>query len=326
MALFELADYEDDLSFESFKYCRFLNMTNYKEIIEFYKLQYNENFSPFYHTLPAYNSICGDSRFRYRLFTINNDRVFVAFEIVQIVTTKQIRIIGYPISETENTDNEKLILLKLLELDFVRVAMAEKLFGDLSYDRCFTYDDYFIDLSQYNFNCKFKSKYGITKLLKNSDFEIHLFVGNDSSKFVPKLVQLYDTWEFGMDMDGHEVSSENRKTFIKFLLSDRTEVVKIILCYKNIPISLQLLLIDPVLKVQDLLYIVHWGRRGIDAPDVKTIFNSLSEIQVYLLKYALDKQVLLNNIVYIAGCRPTEKRLLKHKQNISTGCITYGIS
>ena len=82
-------------------------------------------------------------------------------------------------------------------------------------------------------------------------------------------------------------------------------------------------LVDDEHGVCDCLYIHHIWDDGGD-PVLHRITQNITEIQKYLchLHFYIRESGLFQT-VYLAGCRPSEHRLLKHKERISDGKITY---
>lgn len=311
------------LNFSFFKTCPKIVIENTKVISEFYTKAYSVQ-PQFYHAVPMYNSIANDSTYRFCIIQIGDDRIFVPFKVIQIVKTMQIRLIGNPISKDDNYNNEQQVLSEFLKLPFVKIAVVKNsAIEEFNYKRLPEYDDYYIDVYAKTFNSKYKSKYGINKILNSDDFTIDIFSG---IKAIDKLEQLRKSWEVDMNNSGHPVSKKSHDVFMKFLLSDSTAVIKIVLYYLDTPISLQIVLIDLVTSNQYLLYINHLGRSCNYDEVSKTVIKSLTEVQIWLLRYAKDLGFFQSNLFFIAGCRPSEHRLLKHKQQISDGVIEYLLS
>lgn len=311
------------LDFSFFKTCPKIVIENTKVVSEFYIKAYSVQ-PQFYHAVPIYNSIANDSTYRFCIIYTGDDRIFVSFKIIQIVKTKQIRLIGNPISKNDNYDNEKLVLSEFLKLPFVKIAVAKNnAITEFNYKSLPEYDDYYLDVYNKTFNSNYKSKYGINRILNYDDFTIDVFSG---IKDINKLEQLCTDWESDMNNSGHQVSKKTHESFMKFLTSDSESVIKIALYYLDVPISLQIALIDPITSIQYLLYMRHLGRSCNYDEVSKPVIKSLTEVQIWLLRYAKDLGFFQSNLFFMAGCRPSEHRLLKHKQQISDGVIKYLLS
>lgn len=318
-----LIDCIANLDFNFFKQCPSIVDENKELISSYYKLEY-KTIPQFYHAIPLYNDISEDLNYKFAIISVNNDEVFISFNIIQIVKTQQIRLIGNPISKCKNSDNELLVLCQLLKLPFIKLAVSEdNAFSNLSYKRLTYYDDYYIDVSNKVFTSKYRSKYGINKIINLDAFRIDIF---SDSKDTEKLQLLCDSWECGMANCNHAISPKSHNVFMKFLNSSNKNIIKIVLYYLEQPISLQIVLVDPITSFQYLLYINHIGRNKIDDVALKTVAGSMTEIQIWLLWYSKNLGIFNSDLFFIAGCRPKESRLLTHKKRISDGVIKYLLS
>ena len=303
--------------FIEFKNQSKLKLENIEQINLFFNSEYNNKFKPFYHLNPLYNTILNNNQFQYIVINFDNDKVMICYKIIQIMTTKQIRILGVPISINKIKKNIKIVTDHLNELEFVRiVTMNENIFdGELLSE----YNDYYYDYSLRSFNGKFRSKHGINKMLNNKDFKI-IVENKTSIDFISKL---RESWISGMIKNGSIVSDKSTKDFYKIIQYDNNNILNIIITYKSNPISIQTFIISKELKYADCLYINHLGRNESQDENLMLVLKNICDIQNYfahkeLLRYSISD-------VYIAGCRPTEKRLLKHKEKISDGKIEYYI-
>lgn len=310
-------DFLNFSSFADFKNQKVMKLENLYEINIYFKKEYNENYKPFYHLNPIYNTIINNNQFKYIVINFSNDSVFICYKIIQIMTTKQIRIIGKPISINNCEDNINIIIKKLKSFSFVKILYIAQNEIEGNYQLLPEYNDYYIDLSKIKFNSYYRSTYGINKILKNKDFEIIVKNGIDSDS----VKCLREKWIEGMEQNGSNVTNKSTKDFYKIIEYENKLNINIILCYKNTPISIQNFLINEELNYADCLYTIHLGReKSTDS----ALFNALSNmvrIQNYLAYITLKEYNI--NMIYLAGCRPTEKRLLKHKEQISTGVLKY---
>lgn len=305
--------------FSQFKNQNKLKLENIEEIELFFSSKYNKDFKPFYHLNPLYNTILNNNQFQYVIvdFEKNKDSVMICYKIIQIMKLKQIRVIGEPISLNNIEENINRIYKKLLNLSFIRiVTMNNNIFNG---DKLVEYNDYFYDFNLRKFNGQFKSKNGINKMLSNTDFKVIVNNIVDKGYIEP----LRKEWILQMEENGSKVSNQSTKDFYKVIGYKNLNNINIILTYKNSPISIQNFLINPNLKYADCLYINHIGRNHSDNIELQRVLKNLSDIQNYLAFTYLDEYGIKN--VYVAGCRPQEKRLLKHKHNITDGFIEYYI-
>lgn len=303
--------------FIEFKNQSKLKLENIEQINLFFNSEYNNKFKPFYHLNPIYNTILNNNQFQYIILEFENDKVMICYKIIQIMKLKQIRVIGLPISLNKIKHNVHIVTNHLISLDFVRiVTMCDNQFNG---EKLVDYNDYYYDYSNHKFNGRFRSKNAINKMLNNKDFEI--IVENKTS--VDFISKLRDSWIKGMSENGSFISNQSTKDFYKVIQYDNDNILNIIITYKSNPISIQTFIINKKLKYADCLYINHLGRYESQDENLMLVLKNICDIQNYfaykeLLRYSISD-------IYIAGCRPTEKRLLKHKERISDGKIEYYI-
>lgn len=307
-------------SFDDFKDNKKINMDNFNEIISFFNCCYDGAVKPFYHCNPLYNTITKTNNYQYMVINFENDVVFFMYKIIQIVTTKQIRVFDLPISKNNNQYNVKKIINHLNQLSFVKFATQESFIQDeygINYvGNICEYNDYYFDLNNLNFNSKFKSSNRINLLENNLNFKVY-FTSEINKE---DALTLRKQWK----EDKLNVNKTSDNIFEKFLNYSSDDLRYILIYYKNKLISLQCFLINNNLEYADCLYIIHLGRQKNNDETLSKILSSLTNIQIFLIsKYFCNTNI---NYIYLAGCRPTEKKLLQHKKRISSGAIKYYIS
>ena len=263
---------------------------------------------PFYNLSLDYNTMTKESKFRFLLISIGDDKVFAPYKVIQLMKTKQIRFFGFPISESNNKSNECKFFEALKKLPFVKFVFTERISGA---SRLPEYDDYFYDLDNPKFaTSRYRSKNYINKLLANKDVQIAFTESPYSAAFQ----ELRKAWKLGMEARGSKVSTASDRCFTNIINSRNKNLRFISVFYKGKLLSLQVFLLNEVYA--DLLYIHHlW------MGEEKGILSNIVEIQKYLSWKFLFEQGIKR--IYLAGCRPTEHRLLKHKQRTCDGSIEY---
>lgn len=317
----KLADFLEINDFYDFKNQKKIKEENEQEIYSYYKNRYSCDNPPFYHCVPIYNTIINNNQFMYIVVEFDNDSVYFQYKMIQILKTKQIRIIDTPISINGITDNETIVIKKLKQIGFVKFVYKENFINkNISNDgECSEYNDYYYNFYNNKYNGHYKQKHYINKMKNNKDFKISIIVSVDKKYISP----LRDTWVKGMCENGQKVQSKNTKDFYLITQQEDNRVVNIIISYKNQPISIQTLLIDNIIKFQDCLYINHMGRINSEDHELNMVLKNMQDIQNYIACEYLCSIGIKK--MYIAGCRPNEKRLLKHKEKISDGVIRYYI-
>ncbi len=238
---------------------------------------------------------------------------------------KQIRVIDTPISISNKKQNEIRIINKLKNFNFVKFVFKEyqQIENVLEKDKYEEeYNDYYYDFSLHNYNGQFKSKHYINKILRNNDFKIYIC----NNVRYEKIKHLREDWVQGMELRGRTVSNQNTKDFIKITEYNDENLLNIILEYKNVPISIQTFILQRELGFADCLYINHlWKENNIDSDyQLQMVLKNLTDVQNYFASYFLNIYKIKK--LYIAGCRPSEKRLLLHKSKITDGVIKYCIN
>lgn len=315
-------------NFVDFKNQNIINLSNEKMIYEFYKIRYNSENPPFYHCNPLYNTLIKCNQFQFIVVELENDNVLIPYKIIQIMNTKQIRILDIPISINRNKENENLIVEHLLSLSFVRIVFKNTYkIENITYEPLVEYNDYYYNfgLPRHKFNSTFRSNRGINKLLNNRDFSISVV----DSLLYWEIQDLRESWIKGMEENGSKVSKTNTLEFKKIIngskyLNSSCKIFNIVIYYKNKPISIQTFLLDKTLNICYYLYINHLGRQQSKDIELDRTLKNIGDIQKYLAYTELQK--LGVSYMYVGGCRPTEKRLLKHKEKTYDSKIQYFIT
>ncbi len=275
---------------------------------------------PFYHLSPTYNTVTGDKQFRFILVRIEGDKVLVPYKVIQILKTKQIRFFNKPVSCDGNTEHENAVFHKLNSLPFVKFVLTESERVD-GCEPLFEYDDYYFTLDDKTdkyASGKYRSKNYINQIFSNKDVRFEYVKTTD----IRQLRLLREQWKSGMAERGSSVSKHDDKMFDDIMSADRDNRRYILIYYQSILISMQIFLIDEEHGWCDCLYIHHiWDDNG--DPVLHRITQNITEIQKYMCHLFLYLREGGIRAVYLAGCRPSEHRLLKHKERISDGKVAY---
>ena len=308
--------------FDDFKNKGYILNEKYLDVLSKYlDLYQNLNGKPFYNLSLSYNTIMNDKHYKFLLVKIDDDVVFAVYKVIQIVKTKQIRVIGFPVSKNQNTKHQELLTRVFESFDFTKLVTSKKSSGNI---RLIEYDDYYINLEKrkelYE-TSRFRSKYYINKIEKSDKVKITyscLIVKKDA-------VEIRKAWVRGMAKRGSVVSSENSRKFYRLISSSHQNLRFLGIYYKGILISLQVFLLSIDNKYCDCLYIHHlWSDYEQYDETTVMILKNITKIQNFYAWYFLYKNAGINTM-YLAGCRPSERRLLAHKDNICDGKIEYYI-
>lgn len=285
---------------------------------------------PFYHLSLKYNTISKSNKFRFIIVKFNRDIVFVPYKIIQIIKTKQIRFFYFPISINSNKDNSDKVFDILIKKNFVSFVVTESELNDieirrnyLSIKRLFEYDDYFyqLDNKQHYLTGKYRSKNYINKLLNSQNVKIQ-FQDICDTKTTNDIFDLRNIWANGMEERGSVISKDSDSLFNFFCRSNDTNIKKILIYFNGTLISLKVFLCDFERCYADCIYIHHFWESDND--EQHKILQNITEIQKWLSwKYLYQDNGI--KTVYLAGCRQSEHRLLKHKERICDSKIQYSI-
>jgi len=309
--------------FDDFKDKGYILNEKYSDVLSDYLELYKKiNGKPFYNLSLSYNTIMNDKHYKYLLVKIDDDVVFAVYKVIQIVKTKQIRVIGFPVSKNQNTKHQELLTSVFESFDFTKLVTSKKQSGNI---RLIEYDDYYINLEKrkelYE-TSRFRSKYYINKIEKSDKVKVTY------SSLIDKkdAIEIRKAWVRGMALRGSIVSSENSRKFYRLISSSHQNLRFLGIYCGGILISLQVFLLSIGNEYCDCLYIHHlWSDYEQYDETTVMILKNITKIQNYFAYEFLNKQEGVKT-VYLAGCRPSERRLLAHKNNICDGKIEYYIN
>ena len=313
----------DGLGFDGFKSnMNILNESFYDDVNPYYAIYAQRGVKPFYHLSLAYNTAMDDKQFRFVLIDMGDgDTVFVPYKVIQILKTKQIRFFNKPVSKNGNTEHEQTVYDKLMSLGFVKFVLTGIENPDKSGENLVNYNDWYFQLddkdAKYG-SSKFRSKNHIIFIFNNSDFDIR-YTDTINAK---QMLELHNIWKVGMINNGSTVAATNDKAFNNVIMSGNENLRYIVIYYKSVPISLQILNFAKEHGFCDCLYIQHIWNDGGDII-LHKVLQSMTKIQKYLLwKYVWNREHTPR--VYWSGFAPKETaRMLPHKERNSDGKIEY---
>ena len=147
-----------------------LNKENAEEIMSFYVREYNTYLPPYYHCLPSYNT---DNSHKYFVVSINGDKVFFCFKIIQIMNTKKIKVYDKPISLNGKKENEDLVFNALKQIDFC-IFLSKECYSQEGNESIQDFD-YFLDKQSQieKYTNKYLKKKLVYRYLTN-DFKVSI--------------------------------------------------------------------------------------------------------------------------------------------------------
>ena len=316
----------DQLKFDDWKKLGNLLDLTYENVVnEYYAIEYNKNNPPYYHCLPLYNEITGDKSHRFLLIKIEQDYVFVAFKIIQIMTTKLIKIIDKPISKFGLLTNETDVIFHLRHLDYIKFTYKEKyacLFGSkgkISEQDCDYYYDYDQQTDRYTKRYLVKNHFN---RFENGDFSvsftpyINLFQACD-------LYDLRKTWENTKTEQGiittpktskfmeiiNRLNGQKNALFLNIYYKDKLVLNYCYLVYDGFAVNLFRQSISRTSQFES------------DNTWLNNTFSRLDKYAVYVSLLHLHNKHI--NMIYYGGARPSDKTLMEYKKNHSNGRIEY---
>ena len=307
-----------NLTFDDWKSGNTIRIENEKELNQF-----PNNTKLFYHLNPVYNSAHNINNFKYMIININEDKILLRYKVIQIMTTKQIRIIHMPVSLYNNEDNIKTILLLLKQLSYIKFIYKENEFINITFNttkKIDHYNDFYLDYSLTN---KYNHQYC-------KRHKILLFYNNENCRFIitnspPKddVVYVRKLWKTKFSF---KISDSS---FNKLLSYTHPNINYLILYYKNIPFAVSIF-------YSNGQYIDVWYDMYIPKNNLLLFFENEDDKYVLNKMYNRGISLILSFIIfkethifkqYIAGYHENEKDIfLPYKQRISDGWEQYLIS
>jgi len=308
----------ENAEFDFFKGGYLLNDSYNETILKYYNAFYNkEENVPFYHCLPAFNTITNDKSFRFFVVDICGALYFIAYKIIQIIKTKQIRVFDLPIAIDGNIDNTRKVFEILNNKPFIKFAMSDyatRLLNVQKNKRLVEYTNYYYTRQATDLIPRKKIKHwGIKTLQENKDFNVVILdkipqndtqaIVNDFNKYLVER--------------GSFVSKKDNDEFCAFCRG-YDNIKLLCIYYKSILISVC------------VLYVFGNVAYNLYQKDLKH-YDTQDPILDKMLRYNMEQKTKflcfkhLPNVkrIYILGCMPSEKRLIKHKEMCSDGKIEY---
>lgn len=319
----------DELSnadFERFKTANTLSDDYCVAIGDFYGKLYNGQHNiPFYHCLPTLNSLVGEKKFRFAVVTIGDDEIFFAYKVIQILKTRQIRVFDIPVSRKGDGANVENVIKSLASKPFVRFCFtanylpfyASVVNGQAQ--RLVEYDNYYYinDLCKGITNRE-KKNYGIRLLENNDDFVVSL---NEKIK-LRDLQSIRNDFNAYLRKRGSSVNKKDDDEFYNICVLTNNKINIITIRYKGVLVHINVLYVVRELNVAYSLYDI--SIHDYDMADTK-LKKAIEHNMTEKIKYYTSLLLPEVSVVYILGCRPSEHRLLAHKENISDGNVEYYI-
>lgn len=283
---------------------------------------------PFYHLYPSYNTAIKNNEYRFLVIDISGRKWIYRYKIVHIVTTKQIRFFGFPMTDgTYITFDVERIIIALSTIDFVRFVFNGNqrerfeniLGGTRSPQRLLNHDEFFylIDHDNVCFTSnRWKKKHYVNLLNRTSAFSHD--VSRDIN--IAETNNLRETWKIGMETKGDAVRQSTERSFQCFIRHlDKGQFRVISLRYNGRLIAQEMFLVDKQRRVCQSLYCIHVFDYGDDII-LKHIVNRMVSIQKYLSWVYLSGDA---NVVYVGT--GANKKLYEHKKRTCDGNVEYYI-
>lgn len=283
---------------------------------------------PFYHLYPSYNTAIKNNEYRFLVIDISGRKWIYRYKIVHIVTTKQIRFFGLPMTDGSYvTSDVERIILALSTIDFVRFVFNGNqrerfeniLGGTRSPQRLLNHDEFFYRIDHDNVcftSNRWKKKHYVNLLNRTSAFSYD--VSRDIN--IAETNNLRETWKIGMENKGDAVRQSTERSFQCFIRHlDKGQFRVISLRYNGRLIAQEMFLVDKKRRVCQSLFCIHVFDYGDDII-LKHIVNRMVSIQKYLSWLYLSCDA---NVVYVGT--GANKKLYEHKKRTCDGNVEYYI-
>lgn len=311
-------------NFDSFKNGNVLN-SSFSSVVDcfFDKVYTDSNVIPFYHCLPLLNDLTNEKKYRFLVISIGNDEVFFVYKIIQIVKTKQIRVFDAPISKMDNIDNVKKTIEILYQKKFVRFCFSTS-FAKL-YDshigiakRLVEYDNYFYYNKKECQTSSKRYKVGANLAESGSGFKVVI----DKKPTRKDLMTIRNDFNNYLVSRGSVLNSNDDEEYIKICTYQGEEIRILSFYFDNVLIHISVLYVIEKWHVAYTIYDISLHNYDKTNPTLKRVIshNMTEKVKYYMSLFFpnIDK-------IYVLGCRPTEHRLLAHKEKICDGKLEYYI-
>lgn len=276
---------------------------------------------PYYNQI-LYCKLSSNGSMKYKIFEINDDKVLVLYKDIKLITTKFIRLTGYPISLNGIQENEDEIYTLLCQEDNIKeifineyeLHRIDKTRNDL--EVC-DYDFYsLIPLRMKEIDkSKWRSKYRINQFRK--DIEFRLATKED---YHP-IMQLHNDWK------SNKKDVRSKKLFNGFFKQFNNLIeqeIVYVLTYKGAIIGFTVL--DEInnhtrhMPIQQY-YTVHFAPKELLDDKSESLFRHIGQIFYYFMVKELHEL----GCVYlsVAGSANLKDSLIEFKSRIHKSNITY---
>ena len=259
------------------------------------------------------------------VISIDGDEVFFAYKVIQILKTRQIRIFDTPISRNENSKNIERVIKILACKPFVRFCFINDylpLYDSVvngQAQRLVEYDNYYyINNMAKDITNRQKKNFGIRLLDENENFKVEL---NEKIKLCD-LQGIRNDFSKYLKERGSTVNKKDDEEFYNICVSKSDNIKIITIRYNGVLIHINVLYVVRELNIAYSLYDI--SKHEYDRQD-SIIKKAIEHNMTEKIKYYTSLLLPMVKFVYILGCRPSEHRLLAHKERISDGKVEYFI-
>lgn len=313
----------NEMSFNDWKTLgKKIRMENFNEIYSFYELEYSNENPPYYHCFPEYNELSNTNNHKYIIVEQDNDQVFIAYKIIQIMGNNLIKIYDKPISKLGNKQLEQDIINVLMTKNFFKFTYKEKYSylygeGELSYPDCDNYYNY--DIMKDKYTNKYMKKHLFYRF-NEPEFRVEF----TNSVNIEQSVKLRQQWEDCKNNGkGENVfaygNSKGYKKFLEFI-NGRNDFNILNIYYRDELILQYVYLIYENSYIN--LFRATLSRTVHETGDDTWVQNTFSRLDSFAVYYTLNN-VKDIKYIYYAGCAPSNKSLFEYKKAHSNGCVTY---
>lgn len=276
---------------------------------------YTENF--------VINDISPDSRFRYAIIEMEDgDRVYVHFKIIQIMKTKQIRLVNAPISLNDNDVNVAKIVGHFKTLPYVKGTIKVKdlkYFEDWSIEKRKEETEHYSFLEDWKLKCnnnKWITKRRIKWTLQDDNFK---FMEATSSN-IESMTRFFDSWAEYKANKKETVSAKKMYYRMINAVGERDDIKIYIMTYKGEIVSMVGYTTHKNTANQIINMSAPRTTIEYDSEKARKIFFDLTHQMTWFTYLELDK----NGIEYIyCGDGTDSKGMEIYKTQCNTSVLEY---
>lgn len=254
----------------------------------------------------------------YMVVTLGGSRATLLMKITQIYNAKFITLIDVPLTDNDNLRN--YILEHLKELDFFKFIFKKNYlpyYEDKDYYELPSYNDYYYNLCELNFNGKWLKKNKIKRYF-TKDFRVEV-VDHITNK--EEQLALREVW--GSALSKKHKSKVSNNALFSNITNNIGDNMWYNIYYKDKLIASSCVGLDNDYALWFFEISIGRVKRDIEDQYLRASIQNITNVLLYFITKDLLSRGI--NRLYIAGCSDnhSKQNLLNHKASTTHGCIEY---